>query len=354
MGLSSVSGRFIQPFARVLSEYECFATESLNKLKAMDPGSRLPVRQVNELATSQVRETGDPDLGLKAAEAMPLGGGGALDYAMHTASSIREASEVGARHSPLFNDALGVQIDVRGPSAILRVDIAPPVPRAVTDFTLAVWYRNYLRAPLADAPKLECWFSHSRPSNTNEYERTFGTAGLRFGAPFSGFAFAREWLDAPLPGSDPALHALLCEHVALMLEQLPQRRTVAARVREIALRDLLRGSPNVVTVARQLRMSARTLGRRLQTEGTSFTALLDDLRRELALRHVGGNHAELSEIAFRLGFAHVEAFHRAFRRWTGETPLGYRRKLGLVRDSQAGVSSELSLRSSVRTTGATS
>src|SRR5262249_11828985 len=85
------------------------------------------------------------------------------------------------------------------------------------------------------------------------------------------------------------------------------------------------GAPSVGTAAKQLRMSARTLTSRLEREGTSFSAILDDLRRDLALRFLSHREVSNSEIAFQLGFAHVEGFYRAFKRWARVTPLSYRR-----------------------------
>jgi AraC-like DNA-binding protein len=72
-------------------------------------------------------------------------------------------------------------------------------------------------------------------------------------------------------------------------------------------------------------MSGRTLTRRLEDEGTTFKDLLDDLRKSLSLRYVGSTDLGLSEIAFLLGFSQSAAFHRAFKRWTAQTPLEYRR-----------------------------
>ena len=74
-----------------------------------------------------------------------------------------------------------------------------------------------------------------------------------------------------------------------------------------------------------MRMSRRTLSRKLEHEGTSFFAVTDGVRREMALAYVLDRRLELTEVAFLLGFSHVESFHRAFKRWTGETPVGYRR-----------------------------
>jgi AraC-like DNA-binding protein len=326
------SARFIQPFAQVLSTYECFAVESLNKLRAIDPATRIPATIANDMAVRHVQQTGDPDLGLKAGRSMPLGCAGALDYAMHSAATVREAIGVADRYTRLFSDLLNIHLEVQGERANVRIEVGLAAPRPVPDFTMSAWFTNHTRKPLPTAARLECWFAHPKPADTNEYERTFEPASLRFDAPCYGFAFGREYLDAPLATADPVLHAVLCEHVALTLTQLSKRKTLAARVREIAMRELLHTTPTVFSVARQLRMSARTLGRRLEREGTTFSVLLDHLRQELALRYVGSHEMPFTEVAFRLGFSHVEAFYRAFKRWTGQTPLTYRRARGLASD----------------------
>lgn len=332
MDVPCYSARFVEPFVQVLSTYECYAVESLNKLRAIDPATRIPAAVANDLAAKQVKQTGDADLGLKAGRRMPLGRAGALDYAMHSAATVRAAIEVADRYTRLFSDLLSVDLELDGDRATVRIETGMSPPRPVPDFTMSAWFANHASKPLQDASRLECWFSHPKPSDTSEYERTFEAATLRFNAPCYGFSFNREYLDAPLASADPVLHGVLCEHVALTLAQLSKRRTLAARVREIAMRELLQGTPTVFSVARQLRMSARTLGRRLEREGTTFSVLLDHLRHELALRYVGGHEMAFTEIAFRLGFSHVEAFYRAFKRWTGQTPLTYRRARGLVSD----------------------
>jgi AraC-like DNA-binding protein len=65
--------------------------------------------------------------------------------------------------------------------------------------------------------------------------------------------------------------------------------------------------------------------RRLENEGTTFKEILDDIRRRLALNYVGSRDLDLNNTAFLLGFSHATAFHRAFKRWTDQTPLEYRR-----------------------------
>jgi AraC-like DNA-binding protein len=330
---STCSGRFFGLFAEVLSGYETYDAPSLERLRSFDPAGRIPMQLASELALDQVRKTGDADLGLKVARTVSLGAPGMLDYAMHTAATVRDAMEVGSRYSRLFSDVVRLQIEEHGRRAILRVDHSEPVPRVIADFAVAAWFVNHATPALRGLPHVECWLSHARPPRIVEYERTFAPYALRFGAPCTGLELDRDCLDLPLPAADPGLHAVLCEHAAASCARLSEPRTFATRVGEIATTQLETGTPTATTVARRLRMSTRTLARRLEDEGTTFRALLDGLRRELALRYVGACPIELSEVTARLGFAHVEAFHRAFKRWTGQTPLAYRRSRNVALDA---------------------
>lgn len=75
-----------------------------------------------------------------------------------------------------------------------------------------------------------------------------------------------------------------------------------------------------------MHVSTRTLKRRLAVAGTTFSDLLDDLRRERALLLVDDRALTLDQIAYRLGYSDVANFTRAFRRWTGATPAALRKR----------------------------
>jgi len=96
------------------------------------------------------------------------------------------------------------------------------------------------------------------------------------------------------------------------------------RARRILATEMQRGRPTAYRLARRLQLSRRTLVRHLAREGTSFTLLLDGLRRQLGTRLVLEGALPLHAIASSLGFSHVQGFHRSFRRWTGMAPTRYR------------------------------
>jgi AraC-like DNA-binding protein len=175
--------------------------------------------------------------------------------------------------------------------------------------------------------QLECWFPYSTPKDVGEHQRTFSNAALRFNAPFFGFAFNRAHERAPMPGADPVLHAVHCGRVDSLLAGLATARALKTRVRGLIEQEIQSTrDAKVPRVARVLHMSRRTLSRRLEREGTTFAAELDDARRRMALAYVDDGETPLKEVAFRLGFSHAESFHRAFKRWTGATPLAHRNR----------------------------
>lgn len=319
----SCSGRFVRPFVRVLAGHPSFGTR-IEALRDLRIGDRIACERAYNTLSSWVERSGDPSLGLRAGQLMCLGAGGVLEFAMHSANSVRDSVSVASRYSRLFSDALLPSLEIHGPQAVVRLDHKLPAPRVARDFAMSAWFTNHIRVQLADAPEVQAWFSYEAPDDLDEHQRAFGSARLRFGAPCDGFAFDAELIDQPLASADALLHAVHCEHLETLIAGLPDQPSLTVRVHQLVAGELRRGRPTALGVARQLHMSQRTLVRRLEAEGTSFSEQLDDLRRQLALRFVCSPNLPLSEITSLLGFSHVQGFHRAFKRWTGQTPIQYR------------------------------
>jgi AraC-like DNA-binding protein len=319
------SARLIEPFLRVLAEDSRLDAMTLDSFRGHDPDARVPIARAHELLELAVRWSQDPDLGLKAGELMSTGDCGAVDYTISSAATVREAIAAATRYSRLINDVITMPLGIEGERAVLRLECEVPMPRAAADFMMAGFYGTHARTWLGGISGLECWFRHAAPADLSGYTRVFGNARLRFAAPAHAFAFEQRLLDAPLTGANPKLHSVVRRHAELLLEQSPPSHSLTERVRHLLMGELSHGRLTAQQVAEHLRMSRRTLCRKLENEGTSFTALLVDLRQRLALQYVGGQDLGLSEIAFLLGFSEAAAFHRAFKRWTGQTPLEYRR-----------------------------
>jgi len=164
------------------------------------------------------------------------------------------------------------------------------------------------------------WISHHRSGTNSEMARFVGTA-VQFGADTDEFAVNANARELPLIHADAYLNDLLLKYCEAALAV---RRDNASQLRthvENAISSLLpHGRVLVEDVARSLGMSERTLARKLADEGLNFTEILQQLRRDLAVRYLNDRELHISKIAWLLGFNEVSAFTHTFKRWTGKTP----------------------------------
>lgn len=96
-------------------------------------------------------------------------------------------------------------------------------------------------------------------------------------------------------------------------------------MRSIITSEFRGGDPSLERVADQLGLTPRTLQRKLHEMGTSHNELLDQMRRQLAMRYLREREMAICEVAYLLGFSESSSFHRAFKRWTGVTPKEFRK-----------------------------
>jgi AraC-like DNA-binding protein len=120
---------------------------------------------------------------------------------------------------------------------------------------------------------------------------------------------------------------------ALLDLPITPRPDFASRVRATIAGLIEGGTCCIEDVARELAVSARTLQRRLESEGTTFAEVYDETRRATAMEYLRNPRVAIKDAAFRVGFSEPSTFYRAFRRWTGATPADYRRSLEGVRAS---------------------
>jgi AraC-like DNA-binding protein len=170
-------------------------------------------------------------------------------------------------------------------------------------------------------------FTHPAPGPVDEHRRAFGVEP-RFGATENVLELPSAVLALAQRTADPLIGRLVERHARELARQLPVGAGAGASVRALLTRSLSTGASEASTlgaIANEMRMPARTLQRRLAADGTSFAALLDEVRRELALEHLAEPTTSVAEVAFALGFGDQTAFHRAFLRWMGRTPGEYRK-----------------------------
>lgn len=169
-------------------------------------------------------------------------------------------------------------------------------------------------------------FAYKSPGHVTSYARIF-PAPLNFGQRYSAFWFDATRLPDPVRRDEPALRAFLADAQANVIVPKRGEDTVSARVR-LYLQRTLPAWPDLSATADALHTSTPTLQRNLASEGTSFQALKDELRRDIAIVRLNTSAIPLATLASELGFADSAAFQRAFKGWTGSAPGAYRRSGG--------------------------
>ena len=144
---------------------------------------------------------------------------------------------------------------------------------------------------------------------------------VEFGADTDELALKLDARDLPLIHSDPYLNDLLLKYCeAALADRRGDKSQLRTSVENAISTMLPHGRVLAENVARSLGMSERTLARKLSDEGSNFTEILQQLRHDLAVRHLNDRKLHVSKIAWLLGFRQVSAFTHAFKRWTGKTP----------------------------------
>jgi AraC-like DNA-binding protein len=169
-------------------------------------------------------------------------------------------------------------------------------------------------------------FSHPRPKDTSAHRELFGVEPA-FAAPANTLELDGCVFDLPIPTGNVPLSAYLEEQCKALLDSAIGVPSVSTRLRSLFIKQNCGDVPSLQRAARQLGMSSRTLSRRLTEEGTSFHVILDEVRRDFALRYLSQERLSVSEVAYLTGFRSVSAFYRAYRRWTGTLPGSARRSL---------------------------
>jgi len=326
----TLSVRNVQPLLMYLTARGYDSGAFLNA-QGVDPQifrdleARLPHSIAASLWPAASRLANDPDLGLHVAEGVRPGNYGVLDYAVRTSETMGIGLQRLCRYHRFLHDVAEVKLTVEGDRAILSHRLPAPalLPRAVSEYIVATWLLTTRQATGVNWIPLQVRFPHVMPENTSEHQRIF-TCNVEFGHDRNELVFSRDLLDTPHVKADAALQAILESQVVAVLEKLPKGEATTDAVRRHVAGELRNGEPRVEQIAPRLHMSARTLHRRLEDEGTSFRQVLAEVRRELAARHLSERRLAIGEIAFLLGFSEPSAFHRAFKRWTGHAPLTYR------------------------------
>lgn len=266
--------------------------------------------------------SGDSDIGLHIADLMPPFRGQVLEYLFMSSPDFGEGLGRAIRYQGLLTNAMQLTLHVENNVAVIS-GIEHPVRHYLECFVV-ILMRFLGHVTDGEFKANEIWLSHTEGANEDEYLRIC-RAPVRLGMTEGCIRFDAQLLSRRSPAAEPQLLAM---HDALASRKLAdlERLELIKRV-ERELGGLMEsGQLSLSAVAHKLGRNPHTLRNDLTVAGTSFNALVASYRERLARRLLSRTQESLDQIIYLTGFSEPAAFTRAFKRWTGETPIAYRQR----------------------------
>jgi len=300
-----------------LDPFALLRSARIGRSALLDPDIRIPAEAVSRLLEASAHAAGVEDFGLRMAQTRELSNLGPLAIAVREEPTLRRALDSIARYLRLHNEAIAMRIEEANGLVVIRQEALVGVggsSRQSAELVVGVLYR-VLKLFLGPRwkPRSVC-FTHSPPASTAMHLRVFGMPVL-FNQEFDAIICPASDLEAPLPSHDPAMAQQIRRHLETLLAQSDS--SMSETVKRLVLLLLPSGACSIERVAEHLGIDARTVQRRLASEGESYTAILDGMRANLAIRYIGNRGRPLSEVATLLGFSSLSTFSRWFGGYFG-------------------------------------
>lgn len=299
----------------------------LSSAAALDAPDWIPVEIFDQLMVAALETSMDPCFALNAPTSPAVALYGILFNLALYAPTVGQSLADMRRFTPLLLERPEMELVLGSGSAKLLMH-----PTGHTDAGRR-FRAEFIMAGMAQYLRLVCqrptdihgvYFTHECPDYVHRYEEIFGQR-ISFGQSECAISFDPAILDRAQPGHHHASYLTALTRAESALASAHARTGIADRVRELLL-GRFPDQPTPAATAEHLGMSERSLRRHLAASGVSYVHLLNECLRLMAERLLADRQQSIKQVSQELGFSSVTSFHRAFRRWTGMTPVGWRER----------------------------
>jgi AraC-like DNA-binding protein len=292
-----------------------------------DPKARINLHTYNTLWGHAVESLNDPCFGVRMAHYWHPSFMGGLGYAWLASSSLRTAFKRVERFVHVVSEGLNIHLEETNRGFNVTVEIADEVithPQQY-DVVLAVLIRM-CRINFGDELNaVEVSFQHAMPECHKVFSDYFRSP-LIYDASDYRLTLAFADIDRKLPSANKEI-ALMHDEVLMKYLASIKKGDLVQQIQSLMIEQLPSGKVTDQMIARELHLSERTLQRKLKDKGTSFRQVLESVRKMIAMQYIRDSGNSMTEIAFQLGFSEQSAFSRAFKKWTGKSPVQYRESI---------------------------
>ncbi len=293
------------------------------------PTTRVSYRQIATVFRNALRLAPEPTLALRAGRLMRLTAYGMYGYALLSSPTRSESTEFAVKYNRSMGPVAALSFRREGDVAIYGYEVllASDPADELYRFALELTFSAHLTL-CRDLYGRSYGFSAVRtvypaPAHASAYRELF-RCPVQFGQRANELHIDAAWLALPSTLPDPVTHAMAREMCGQFLAEQKHAGGVASAVRRTLVEQMPWRFPGIESMASELSMHARTLRRRLETEGTTYREILSEVRRGLAIEYLRKTRMTNEEIASRLGYSDGANFRHAFVRWTGKSPHEYR------------------------------
>ena len=272
--------------------------------------------------------TGDPDIGLHLGLHVPTYKGQVLEYLFLSSPTFGDGLRRAKNYQRLLTDAADLELhEGGGEDCYLVLNAAAEEIRRIGHFSecfvqgVLTFFDSVTDGEFRPTA---VHFEHERTQGQERVAEILGCP-VSFGQGQTRLYFPPSLLEHPSPHHEPGLLAL---HERFASEQVAEleKQDIVGDVERLVAEQLDSGEVTLDAVASRLNMKPRTLRTRLTEANTSFNQVVSQFRYRLACRLLAATDESIDEIVYLTGFSEPSTFYRAFKRWSGMTPIEYRRR----------------------------
>ncbi len=294
-----------------------------------DPHLRTPVSAQDIFWQSAEEVSQDPHIGLHLARHLPRFRGQVLEYLFSSSPTFGEGLRRALQYQRLLSDAILGRFGWEGDHCYLATGMSKGTSRHMAECMMAGILQFFAQVTDGAFVALRVCFYHAQGAALAEYEEIYGCP-VTFEQAEIRIYFSPEILDRVFWHAEPELLRL---HEQVAIERLAelQRLDLVDQVRKVIAQRLECGEITLEEVAVELGMKPRSLRSQLADINSSFNQILNEYRSRLSRRLLARTDERIEQIVYLTGFSEPSTFYRAFKRWTQETPIEYRRRKRLQR-----------------------
>ena len=289
--------------------------------------ARIEVESMNRLWQEAADVIDDPTFGVKMVGFWHPSMIGALGYAWLASTTLRQALGRVERYVHAISQDLECKVEDTPAGLKTSIYMNERIETLPQRHTLNVAIIMYMcRFNFGeDLVPTEVNIARKKPDDASEITDFF-CCDVNFDADVDSLTIARSDADTELWSSNKQIALMNDELLMRYLVEI-EKGDIVQQVKAIILDNLPDGQVTDKLVASELNLSERSMQRRLKEHKTTFRYLLDGVREMVAKQYIENPRNRMSDIAFLIGFSEQSAFSRAFKKWTGKSPVEYRKLL---------------------------